>query len=358
MIAVKVGATWTPLGPVGGTWLHVLGPVGEIKWTRGTLAGCKAASWAMALSRGFSHPDLRRGALVELYDNGYRFWLGVLAEPDVASWAFSADGIGMQFPNVVTLTSDPAAAAAAAVARGWRFTVDASVPAGVLDAASDDASQVRDLAALLNEVERRGLGRWGVDEDGRLAVHQPATTVTWHITPGVPAMATADDDYASTYFGRYISDDDPLTHDVETAGGITEPDAERWGPREAFEDLTSHGVLLDTEAEELLEARLADNAARPGFTQGVEVTRLQITTPGGIPARPSLIREGDLIRHHGVYDVDGRYGVGQVLEWEIGEVQYDTTEPDRIVLTPVGLVDRTTREFTASLTRLGLQKTA
>lgn len=345
---------------IGGVWAHSLGPVGGLKWSE-SVYGPKDAAFTIALPKNFTHPALVRGALVELFDCGLRFWRGVLTQPNVAEWTFEAQGVAQRLADTVALVSNPRAAATAAAGRGWPIIVDPSLPDTPLSTASDDTSQLNTLSALLNQLERNTGDRWGVDEDGRLYVAPDSTEVRWHIAPGVPSMAVADDDYFSSRFGRYVSDITPGTVDVPSvpsewdhAEATNPDDTERWGPRETIDDLTSYGVLTGTVATAVERQLLTEAAARPTFVQSLDLSLSQVTAAGSpVPARASHVRARHLVRHHGVYDVDGRYNIGSAFEWLIGDVSYDTASPDRIGLAPVGLRERTPSGVAEEIARAG-----
>lgn len=354
---------------VGGTWLHELGPVGDVKWSWSLPIGCKEASWRLALPRGYSHPVLRRGQIVTIYDAGLPVWSGVLIEPNVLDWSFTALGVGALFDRVAAVklvsttysaSSDPQAVALAAIVRGWPFTVDTTtggVPTGQLSAASDTANNLNTLSALLNEYTRRSGRRWIVDEYRRLTTLALPTVESWSLH-GVPGFQTVDDDYASLRFGRYVSTvggTPPaptawgmVVAGLTTSGSPLNDDALRWGPREALDDLTSAGALASGAAQTIENTILDDNRARPAYSSPVEVSADQVTTPTGTPARLTMLRPGEMVQHYGVYDVDGRGGVGDVLKWTIGETAYDSTQPDRITLSQVGLAERTVHDFAAA----------
>ena len=53
-----------------GVWLHTLGPVGDIEWTKDQ-RGLNVVSWSMALPVGYVHPALTTRAVVELHHGAH-----------------------------------------------------------------------------------------------------------------------------------------------------------------------------------------------------------------------------------------------------------------------------------------------
>src|SRR5690348_6940194 len=93
---------------IGGAWAHGLGYVGDLEWSTTYTAqggGLLTASFALSLPRGFTHPALRQGALVEFYVGSLRIGAGLMAEPDRNDWTFTVDGLFREAEHYVAVDS-------------------------------------------------------------------------------------------------------------------------------------------------------------------------------------------------------------------------------------------------------------
>ncbi|GAA1138305.1 hypothetical protein [Nocardioides aquiterrae] len=328
-----------------GYWLHAILPNGAMSPVSYTtsMRGPLVAQWDMTLPVGFTHPALRQGALVQVFAGPLCVWSGTMADPDRNAWHFVADGLhrrGERFDAAFTdasKTLDDAIDAAIGRDLPWTRPESISTTFTVTDGSVSDALDAYCAAAGK---------QWRVDPYGQVRVYDLPTEVDWALTPDVPAMPTADDDYASTLVITYSSGRTAVSDDAA---------AERWGVREETIDLSSLGLSA---SEAVSEALLANRKARPAFTDGVEVTRMRLTTPGGTPPEFWQVAAGiQRVKQHGTLTSDGAANLGP-LEWVIGATSY-TDGSGTIALTPMGRLARAQAEVvaqqTARLNRLELK---
>lgn len=325
---------------VGGQWVSQIAGWGELQYSTATDGGCKEASWRMDLPRTFSHPSLVRNKIVEIRDTGINVWKGFLTEPDVDDgWTFHALGLA-EYARADFLalgatgkpTSNPDIAVDQAISRGLPWTRLASL-SNTAFATNDETDSLNYVGDLLDAWANDNSKRWSVDADGVVSARVAPTVPTWHMAPGSGRFGLADDEYASDLYIRYAA----------ATGGVavvTVGDADaraKFGRREYAVDARARGRINITQATAIGNARLAKGNARQGYTNGVEVTKYQITTPGGTPAYLPFVKGGDLVRQHGVLNEQGQ--PLPYLEWEIGETNYQAGART-LTLTPVGLVAR------------------
>lgn len=329
----------------GGVWLHHIGYVGDLSYKTTWPGGFLTVSWRMSLPVGYVHPALRAGSTVELFENGLSLGSARMAEPNREEWAFVADGMQLALQHCLALDAlnEPSTnlteAINAAAARGWPVGVGVGVPNVELSTLSEDKAQGNSLVQLLNAYCETTGERWTIDSASTISIAaDPAEgDVDWVLTPGVPAMATADDDYTTLVVVRYVdtvTGTEPSGWAPALAGSTTSTT-----PREKYEDITSLGLLTGAAASANAQAILDVNGARTGFSQGVEVLTYQITTLGGTPAHLPLVRAGQRVRHHGILSADGSLGTPSAREWVIGGTDYEAGSRT-ITLTPVGLAPR------------------
>lgn len=322
---------------VNGVWLSNISAWGNLNWSHTADGGCKDASWQMDLPRTFSHPALVRGKVVEIFIGASRVWQGFLSEPDVDDdWTFNALGLSLLgkdylcFDGSLNTTSKPDTAIDQAISRGlpWRRPDSLSNTAF---AAGDTTASLNYVGDLLDAWSESVSKRWGVDGDGIVYARADPTTPTWHLKGGAARFGLADDEYASDLYGRYIAS----AYATATVGDSVA--RTKFGRREAAVDLTTMGLLTLGQATAQLNGILAKGKARLGYTNGLEASKWQLTTPGGTPAYLPFVTAGQLVRMFGVLDEQGQ--PLPYVDWVIGESNYEAGA-ETIALTPVGLVDR------------------
>ncbi|MCL8026306.1 hypothetical protein [Nocardioides bruguierae] len=341
---------------VGGAPLSLLSPVGDLRWSTNE-HGSLAASWSMNLPRGYAHPLLRQGRPVEVRAGGVTVWGGVLAEPDRTTWSFVADGYHRLAARFLAETVGGAAstvidtAVDAAIARGLPWTRPTSIDTVALSTIAQDDAWGMKLSALLDAWCEMSGQTWHVDPWGALRVVDDPTQPRWHLDPSIPAMATADDDYSSRLVARYVAavsgaSAEPSAYALTSAQ--RPPSATRWGAAEDFLDLESLGLLTEAAADAAVEAALRADRTRPAFTQGVDLSPMEITTPGGVVPHPWQVVSGAMVKHLGALDRDGAGVLGGMLTWIIGSTEYAVADR-RLTLAPRGLLARTSTQVAAEV---------
>lgn len=342
-----------------GVTLHGLGKVGDLKFSTNE-HGSLSASWAMILPVGANSPCLRQGVRVEIYAGTWCVWAGVMAEPDRRNGTYTADGLHRLLERYLSLNTSTTTTTVVdtaidqAIVRGLPLSRPASISATALSTQSETEAQPNTLAALLDQWAENSGRYWRVTNAGQIVAYDLPTTVRWAVQPGVAGLASADDDYASTFFVRYVTSaagtpPEPTGWSVTSA---TSPaSATRWGVREAYEDVTDLGVINSTAAGQVASAILNAGKARPAYTEGLELFDYQLTTPGGTtPALWQVEAGTQRVRQHGVRDSDGSIAIGGAAEWVIGTTEY-TAGSNSISLAPMGLLARTTAAVAAKQAR-------
>jgi hypothetical protein len=340
-----------------GVPLHALGTIGDLEFSttwpgpRGGGGGFLVCSWSMNLPRAFNHPALRLGAPVELSAGPVVVGRAFMAEPDRNEWAFTADGVLRQGERFGAVDSSGAASAdvsvvvAAAIARGLAWKVpQTGLPGG---AVGTDPSQYPTVTDVLNAYCTANGKRWWIDRDSTLQIGTDPTSPTWALAPGTPSMSSADDDFATRIWLRYLAAAATDTTPDVFANATAVSSETRWGVQEISQDVSNLGVLTSSAATALAQSILANNLARPAFTSSVKPGRGALTNPGGVDATaaPWLVRAGQMIRHHGWRNLDGVLTPGMSQDWILGGTTWSSS--DGLTLTPMGLAGRTATEVLA-----------
>lgn len=335
-----------------GVPLDTLARVGDLKYTftwGSTGGGLQSIEWSMPLPVGYTHPALRKGALVELMAGPVTLGWASLTEPDRDEWTFTADGLYRMAEQIAAVDSAGAPSTSSATviteaaARGWPLA--GGGVGGSLSTASEGDSIGNYLSDVLNAYCAANGKRWWVDSERVVRVGDDPTTVSLALLPGTPGMPIADDDYASKLYGRYVS---AVTDGEPSAWGFASSSdpvaAARWGREEFIVDLTPLGLITGTTASTQLAAMLAAGRARPAFARAVELVRGQVTTLGGTAPElwhvAAMVGSGVKVRHHGVLDSEGAPSFGGSLEWVAGSATHDVSAR-KLTLAPIGLAPRT-----------------
>jgi hypothetical protein len=332
---------------VGGTWLTTVGAWADLTWSTVADGGSGQASWNMQLSRDFAHPSLMRGKLVEIKTGSRNLFKGTLAEPDIGDdgWSFHADGLSELGSGYLCLTSGglttsvPNTVIDQAIARGLPWSRPTSISAAAF-AQGDTTAELNYVSELLDAYAQSISQRWGVDEFGALFMRADPTTPSWHMTPGSGNFGLADDDYASHVYLRYYD----TTFALSTATASDVKAAALYGRREYPVDGTSYGPLSAAQATALAQGLLDKGKARLGWTNTVNPSRWQLTTPGGLATYLPLVKAGQMVRLHGVLD-EQRQQLPYV-DFVIGEATYDV-EQRSMTLAPIGMVARSLSDVLA-----------
>lgn len=320
-----------------GVPLAAIAAYGDLSYTFRYPGGLYEVSWTMDLPPDYRHPALVRGASVELMDGPLRMGQAELSEPDRESWQLVATGIcraDEEFPaldaslDATTVADD---AVDWAISEGLPWVRNDSLSSTAYGAATTDGLNI--LSTLLDAVaESEGKRKW-VDADGIVTFRDDPTTPKWHLTPGVAVLGTADDEYASRVYLRYETGSATFA----TVVAIDAAAEARWGRKFYPVDATARGVMTTLRAQNTADAILAGGKARLAWTTGIEASPFELTTAGGVPADLAVVRAGDMLRLHGMFDdLTGRHYTDIVL----AEVTYKPGD-NVIQLSPMGLAART-----------------
>lgn len=337
---------------VDGRWLTTIAPWGDLEFSHNADGGCEAASWRIPVPRDYQHPALVRGKRVEVRFGANNVWQGRLSEPeqDDEGWTFHADGLRdaggsgvrrgfLALNGLGESTTYPDDAIDQAIARGLPWTRPVSLSAvPFIDAGSaDDLMTVTDL---LDRWSTSVSKRWGVDADGVVYAATDPTTPLWHMTPGSGSFGYADEEYASDIYLRYYDTSFVLqtAHATDVLAGDT------LGVSEAGIDGRDYGALDASKALGYAQGLLDKGRARLAWTNAVSPSRWQLTTPGGAPACLALVKAQQMVRLHGVRDVQGQ--PIPYVDFVIGRTRY-TAVNDALAIEPVGLAPRSLADVLA-----------
>jgi hypothetical protein len=344
---------------VGGWWMSGIVPWGDLK-TSTRLVGDWQASWSIIrppTKQTLRHPALHSGAAVEVMLGPVAVWVGALTEPDWDSGEVTALGAPREAEGALSLdgagevTTKPDTAVDQAIVRGaLNWTRKDSFSASEIGAGAESSTQPS-VARLLDawaEDDDNPRG-WRVGRDRALRVADDTETApSWFITPGSGELGVADDERADRVFVRFSDSTDAGA--FHTASW---PAATPAGGVERGALITNRGEMTPTAAEKIAKGIWRKMQGRSGWTNGVNVTRSQVTTRGGIAANLGLIKAGDAMRLLGVPDPRG---LAHSLDVVIGDTDYDWAA-GTIQLNPVGLAARTfeavLEEFAPGATALG-----
>lgn len=315
-------------------WLRIDGmPATEIAAhtapTYETLAdgGCGEASFAFAMSARSQHHALRAGARVEILAGPLPVYTGLLTEPDRTTWECHAFGLSAGLRKRIAMDGDGVTtrnlgtAISAAIARGWPGTNPAPVSG---TAAGDAEGNPVKVGSLLDDYAEQTGQRWGVDGLGRLYMSPDPVTPRWLFTPDAAAFGVTDEDVATFLAGKYF---DGTVVATAFAGS---------GENEETVDLTDRGTLTLSAAQAILAGMMVRSGGTK-WTNGVTLSREQVTTAGGTPGALAAIRAGHMVRAHGL-----SYGNVAYTPWldvTIGKTRY-TTGDDVIYIEPVNTAPR------------------
>lgn len=322
-----------------------LSRVADLSWSEKADGGCETASWAMPdLPVDFAPPELSNEPQVDLRLNGHILWTGYLSEPDYAAGTCNALGLysladqAVALDSVNEVTSVPSVAITEAMDRGvldgWRYQGGASGFPYSSTATTEAINYVRPLleASAAAAGERAGVGPGGLYYQ-----REDPTEPAWLLTPGAGVMGVDDSDYVTNIYGRRVSAVGPTAYANVSTGLSTGTTRRR---RERLADLTSLGLISGTKAQDEIDAQLARDGLRRGYTNGIDATPLTLSTMDGTPADTRLVHAGDMVRLHGLLDARGSLNFAAYVDFVIDRVQHEAGS-DVVQITPVGMADRT-----------------
>lgn len=339
-VVTIVDGVSTSLGEIAG--------VSDLQWSHGWPYGCLQASWRMDLKPNTFPRALTPNAQVEIWDGPIRVWAGYLSEPVPGSpWELHATGWYAAFSSLLALDATPAPTAIPSVAVAQAIT-RASLPVTVGStlqsttiSSADETVATNYVLALMDTYAAQSGQRWAVDADRVLTVAADPPDVFYVLDSMEALRGTADDDYVTDVYSRYVSSVDGVTGDPDGWGlghvGVSSPPA---GRRERAMDVTDLGLMTSATADGYAQGQLDLNSARMGYTNGLTVARGEMLRPGGAPVRLAQVKAGRLLRSFNVADASGQVQVGATADVVIGRTQYVDGE-QTIQIEPVGLAPRT-----------------
>jgi len=324
-------SVWLRIGGYPATEIAAHTPPTFETWADG---GCGSATFALALSPRAQHPALAVDSLVEIMCGTLPIWSGLLSEPDRTTWECHAYGLHaakyLALDGSGVPTRGASTAINAAIARGWRVSNPQPISGAV---AGDATGNPVTVGQLLDDYAEQLGQRWGVDGQGRLYMRPDPTFATWLATPDSAAYGTTSDDRAATLYGVYLD---------STSGVNAVASAGAGQPEEAV-DLTDRGAMSLAQAQAILAGMLTRDKGQIAWTNGVNLSREQITTMGGSPASLITVQAGQLVTSHGL-----SYATqGMALNTVIGKTRYTVGE-DSIYIEPVNTAPRAAVDVWAS----------
>lgn len=329
-----------------GRWLTAIAPWGGLTYSTIADGGCDEASWSMPMLPTFRHPALVRGKVIEVRLGSVNVWQGRLDEPEQTDdgWSFHAAGLHAASRGYLCLTaagvttSTPDVAIDRAIADGLPWVRPASLSnVPFADAGSDGTDALNKLGDLLDTWATSVSKRWGVDPDRNVyAAADPTTAApgpTWHMTPGSGSFGYADEDYASHVYLRYYD----TTYNLATATASDATAAAVLGRVEVGVDGREYGAITAAKAGAYVQGLMDKGAARMAWTNSLSPSRWQLTTPGGAPACLPMVKAQQLVRLHGLTDVQGQ--PVPFVDFVIGRTVYDVVN-DALTIEPTQLAPR------------------
>lgn len=329
-------------------WLSTITPQGwgGLKHSTRTNGGWQA-SWTVPIVRDWRHPALVYGAAVEIYFGPVCIWSGTLDEPNWDSGEFVALGAcrdaetnpgltpagdASTVPNVVV----DAAISDGGLAGWTRVGTFGTNPVGQAEGSGGLVS----IASILDAWAQENNSRWLVNERRQLvAAPVDETTPTWYVTPGSGVLGSAAEERADRVYVRYI---DATTSRRTTVFYPPTGIARVKKPA----DITDRGPKSAAQATAIAQDEWNKLQGRSGWTNGLTLTRGQVTTPGGADVDLALVKAGDTLRLLGVPDARG---LAQNTDVVLAETDYDWTD-DQLQANPVG---RAARDEDSVLEQIG-----
>lgn len=335
---------------VDGVWLDSIATVANVVdstiFRHEGYSGDYEASCEWLIPPDYSGSQLRRGALFEVVEHGHRTWGGWLAEPEVGeTTSLHAYGFGAMAEDWPALASGPVPTSVANTAIDYaiaedlpwkRFDSISSVAVGGAD------GEMVTLATLLDRVAKRAGKHWWVDSFGEVSLASEPTSLAWTLTPGAGYMGTADDQYVTHLYGYYVSSVDGVTGEPDGWSIVEASDdamAAKFGRKSATVDLTSLGLMSAVTAQADVDGRFALVGARMGWTNGIDLSGMNLRKPGWGAASPLSVRAGQRLRIPGVRDTRSTPTTRASVDVTLGQVTRVHSEGRAFAL-PVGFVSR------------------
>lgn len=333
-----------------------LANVGDLVWSTAWSYGCFEASWSLDLPPNTYPRALSANAQVEIWDGPVRVWVGYLSEPVPGEpWTCHAKGWYASFASLLCLTADESTTSAvpnvvvpAAIARaGLPITVASPLPSLSITS-GDETISANYLLAFMDAWTSESGQRWGIDADYRLTVAADPTTARYVYDSTEALRGTADDDYVTDAYPRYVASLDVDGNPDSWGLGHVATASQPAGRRERAMDVTSRGLLTGPDANTLAQGQLDLNGARMGYTNGLDVVYGELVRPGGSPARLGLVKAGEMLTAFNVADASGQVQLGMTADVVIGRTTYRDGD-SVLAVQPVDMAARTFVDTLAAL---------
>lgn len=328
---------------IGGVPMSGISPWGSLH-TKTILHGDDEATWSIVNlpnRKLQKHPRLVRGASVDIKLGPTPIWVGNLTEPDWDSGDLTAVGCPSQAANAICFngsgqtTTIPNTAIDQAISRGGLgFTRHDSFGTTALGSADDAAKSYTYLSELLDAWADENISGWAINQRRQLVISGApvATKPRWYVALGTGELGQADGDRIDRVFVRYVS-----TASGNPLATASYPAATPQGGIERAVDATSRGPISSARAASIAQGVWTKaGGGESGWTNGLELDRTQVSTPGGIPAHLGFIRAGDTMRLLGVPDPRG---LSHHIDVVIGDTDHDW-DAGTVQVNPVGLAKR------------------
>lgn len=331
---------------IGGQWLQSFGRVTQVKWASrwgDGPCGPDLASCTVALDPSNDSSWLRQNVTFEVFnDAGKRVFAGpttdvgrgAVREIAAKSWGRLAS----QF-DAVDASGNPSTKPQSSINQAITNGLAWSAPTGFDDTplGTDGGAQSNRLDTLLSSWAAKNGKRWQVDVNGVPSAVTDATSPTWLLDAYDLDIGTADDGLFTRVRARYVS---AVTGTTPTAwSSVVANDTAGQGIYGIIEypmDLTPLGLMTSTTASGYAQQQL-DLLTVPQWLTRVTTNRQRLLTLGGHGADVQDVQAGQVVRLFNVPNGLGGLRAELGLDVVLGEVEYDSDNPDEVTIAPVNL---------------------
>lgn len=328
---------------------------GIVRWDglkhSGDLNGDVDLSARIIFKNGWRHPALRDKAPVELMRGPTPLFAGTLVEPDWDAGTIAAIGASRDAENALALdalgnaSTKPNEAIDAAITRGalsWKRVGDFGTTE-----VGEAGSGLTTVRSVLDAWATKTGQTWHVDSRRRLIIIPAVeSAINWLVTPGSGVLGASGTERVDVVFVRYQN---KTTGRRDTA---SYPAVSPTRPVEKPKEIFDRGPLLPAEAVAIAAGLWAENnSGRAGWTNGLKVSRGQVTNLGGREADLAFVRAGQGMALRAVPDPRG---VARNTSVVLGDVEFDWATGD-LQANPKGLAAQDEQSALDSVAELATQ---
>lgn len=288
-------------------WLGTLGHVINLQYAFNLPGGCSTMQCNLDVEPNYRSDAMDPGRIVKIARGASIVWDGILDEPQPGTqgWTITGVGSGNQGSNVVAFytdtwpTNEPDESINNAAGRGLRWNnPGVGSPAGAwFGQAVDPGDQT--ISSLLNLVCTRGGLTWYVNSQpgtagNVLSVFQLPVSVNYLLVATTPVGRTLGGNWNTLFLRYQISADNTSSGASATFGTVSVTNSAsvaRYGPMEAFVDLSSAGTMTAAQAQTVGNYILSIYQ-RATFTGPFQVQPGQLLTTGGQPVDLGCVQAG------------------------------------------------------------------